>query len=773
MKPAALFFKTFLLAIFTLSLLAGAIVGDYYWRHEVTGKATRFLAERGIEPSVDSAIDAAKKGELILLEKLELAGISLGLTDDKGNTPLLEAVKNRKENTINFLIEREEVAGTINSVTNPGRETPLSAALAERDFALADRLIEKGATLDVDKEPGLPFIVDAVEKGDGEMLDYLLSKNANVDYKGTQQTTALAFASDSKDIETMRVLLKAGAHPDARGLSGKPLIIEAVKEGDIKKVKLLISHNVDVNAVTGEAVGMEMSALSFAIEREDEKLRDLLLENGADTNVFATTGVPLLHYAVGGEDLELTRILLDHKADPNRFSPDGQTVLVASVDSENLDLVDLLLAHDADPNTASEQDVTPLSAAVEHGNVAVAYQLITAGAQVDAPALLAKAYELRDDPLMNLILNSGGDPESTVPGTDKRLFDVAVHDGATGAVRTLLAAGANIGDNLWAALLTEQDDLIRLILEAGANPRQKGPEGQDPLDYCLSLGRYKAARDLLAGGADPNAMANDNETWVAKSIREGNAEMALALVQSGADVKGKTTNDGHTFLGWATAHQMVDVVKALLKAGADPNVDERYPARSEFREMFDSSTFRYHLQVDRGIRPIMMAAAHRNEELAQALMDGGANGRAYSRKYLMAASIAAWYKDVNIQQIALLGKVPNPQPRKLVVDLSSQKVTLYENGVATYSTRCSTGKSGYGTPTGEYVISDRHRHHTSTIYTGASMPFFQRFSYAAFGIHQGYVPNYPASHGCIRLPYDAARYLFGKLEVGDYAVVQR
>jgi lipoprotein-anchoring transpeptidase ErfK/SrfK len=52
------------------------------------------------------------------------------------------------------------------------------------------------------------------------------------------------------------------------------------------------------------------------------------------------------------------------------------------------------------------------------------------------------------------------------------------------------------------------------------------------------------------------------------------------------------------------------------------------------------------------------------------------------------------------------------------------------------------------------------------------MPFFQRFSFAAFGLHQGHLPGYPASHGCIRLSYEGARYLFGKLEVGDLAIIQ-
>ncbi|NLT69364.1 MAG: L,D-transpeptidase family protein [Verrucomicrobiaceae bacterium] len=68
-------------------------------------------------------------------------------------------------------------------------------------------------------------------------------------------------------------------------------------------------------------------------------------------------------------------------------------------------------------------------------------------------------------------------------------------------------------------------------------------------------------------------------------------------------------------------------------------------------------------------------------------------------------------------------------------------------------------------------MSDKNRHHTSSIYH-SSMPYFMRFSFSAFGLHQGALPGYAASHGCIRLTHEGARHLFGKLQVGDYAVVQ-
>jgi hypothetical protein len=256
-----------------------------------------------------------------------------------------------------------------------------------------------------------------------------------------------------------------------------------------------------------------------------------------------------------------------------------------------------------------------------------------------------------------------------------------------------------------------------------------------------------------------------------KSIREGNSGVALALIERGATVRGVNASDDHSLIGWAIANRMTDVAVALIKSGIELDGDEKIPATTAFLEKFESTTFRYHLQVDRRIRPIMMASAQRNHEIAQALMDAGAKGNAYSRKYLSGAIIGSWFKDTRMQQICLLGRVPDPQPRTVVVDLSSQRVTLFENGVATYSTACSTGRSGYRTPAGEYVISDQNRHHTSTIYH-SSMPFFQRFSFAAFGLHQGHLPGYPASHGCIRLSYEGARHLFGELEVGDLAIIQ-
>jgi lipoprotein-anchoring transpeptidase ErfK/SrfK len=105
------------------------------------------------------------------------------------------------------------------------------------------------------------------------------------------------------------------------------------------------------------------------------------------------------------------------------------------------------------------------------------------------------------------------------------------------------------------------------------------------------------------------------------------------------------------------------------------------------------------------------------------------------------------------------------------ITLASQQVSLIKDGVPIFNTVCSTGREGYSTQVGDYVITDKERSHRSTIYK-VEMPYFMRLSCLDFGMHSGVVPNYPASHGCIRLPDDAARKLFAEIPIGTLVTVK-
>jgi lipoprotein-anchoring transpeptidase ErfK/SrfK len=108
---------------------------------------------------------------------------------------------------------------------------------------------------------------------------------------------------------------------------------------------------------------------------------------------------------------------------------------------------------------------------------------------------------------------------------------------------------------------------------------------------------------------------------------------------------------------------------------------------------------------------------------------------------------------------------------RIEISLASQRVALFKNGVPVFHAPCSTGREGYSTKKGQFVITDKNRNHRSTIYH-VEMPYFMRLSCLDFGMHAGYVPNRPASHGCIRLPSEAARKFFSEIPIGTLVTVK-
>jgi len=766
-------FHTVFLALFSLALVGGAIAADYFFRHEPSRKAKRFLARQNIELTVDSAIELAGKGDLALLGQMELARMDLGNANDRGVTPLLSALRNDQNEVVDFLLSSESVVEHINQKTTPENDSPMAHVLREENLPMAEKLADMGAATQVEKYSGLPFLIDAVERKDDKMVDFLLAHKVDVNRRGTQPYSAAAVAADRDDLPMLKKLAGAGADLNVIGGTGNPLLIESVNQHNYDRLDFLLANGADVKvkALSSDVKGR--TAVSFAVASQDGWMTKRLFQAGADPNTIGAEGGSLLYEAVDAGDAELANDLLNYGASANGTGASGETALARAVRGDDLDLVEILLKNGAKPDLGGEKSESPLLSAIGNGNVAISKMLIESGAELDWQEALSKAFEMRDDPLMNLLLNAGADPESTLVGTDQRIFDVAVREGATSAVRTLLDAGSEIGDNLWAALLTKQDDLVHIILDGGADPSRKGPNGKIPLAFALENQRYRVGRLLLDAGANPNVPYNDTESWLARAVRDNIPEIAGPLIKAGAHVKGVKARDGISLLSWAIANEMSSVAVDLIQAGVDVNERETSSVSSDFRNKFKSTTFQYHLRRDSGIRPLHVAAVKRDYVAAQAIMDAGGKGNVYTRKYLFPVNIGAWYGDTDMMQIVLLGKVPEVQPRKVVIDLSRQRATLYKEGKSVFSSRVSTGKSGHRTPAGNYVISDKHRYHTSTIYAGASMPYFMRLSCAAFGMHQSNsVPSYPASHGCIRMPYSGASHLFSECKVGDLVIIQ-
>jgi len=112
-------------------------------------------------------------------------------------------------------------------------------------------------------------------------------------------------------------------------------------------------------------------------------------------------------------------------------------------------------------------------------------------------------------------------------------------------------------------------------------------------------------------------------------------------------------------------------------------------------------------------------------------------------------------------------------PMLLIVNVATQRAVLFRNGVPIAATSVSTGRPGHATPIGVFTILQKQIAHYSSIYDSAPMPYMQRLTWQGVALHAGNLPGYPASHGCIRMPADFAKRLYGETKVGMTVVVTR
>jgi ankyrin repeat protein len=325
------------------------------------------------------------------------------------------------------------------------------------------------------------------------------------------------------------------------------------------------------------------------------------------------------------QDWQSVRTLLKAKVDVNAPQGDGATALHWAAHADNLDIVDLLLRSGASANAANDHGVTPLSLACENANAAVAERLLKAGAKADA----------------------------TLPAQGETLLMTAARSGQVDIVKMLLDDGAAIEAKtkvsaqtalMWAAS-QNHDQVVRLLIERGADVRAESKGGFTPMLFAAQQGNVGIARMLMAAGVGVNAVGNGPAPLMI-AVRGGQVPFALFLLEQGADAK-VSTRGGETVLHVAISiggrrigydpdavvkepPNKLELVKALLARGADPNVRaSRVTLRSDSGEGSGlGPTIPDNFGVTRtrqGATPFWVAAENGDVTIMRALLDAGAD----------------------------------------------------------------------------------------------------------------------------------------------------
>jgi lipoprotein-anchoring transpeptidase ErfK/SrfK len=122
-------------------------------------------------------------------------------------------------------------------------------------------------------------------------------------------------------------------------------------------------------------------------------------------------------------------------------------------------------------------------------------------------------------------------------------------------------------------------------------------------------------------------------------------------------------------------------------------------------------------------------------------------------------------------EFAWLPQMSTGGPMLVLVNIKAQTAYVYRNGLRIGRTSVSTGKKGHETPTGVFTILQKNADHHSSIYNNAPMPYMQRLTWDGVALHAGNIPGYPASHGCVRLPYEFSKLLFDATTTGVTVVI--
>ena len=321
-------------------------------------------------------------------------------------------------------------------------------------------------------------------------------------------------------------------------------VMNAMKTRRIRVLGLVCFTTTVVGAVVGAAAD---SRLVDAAARQDTEAVRALIDEGVDVNTRHADGATALLWTTHWDDHEAVRMLLDHGADPNAADDHGVTPLIRATENASVKMVETLLVARADASAAQANGLTPLMVAAHTGSVEVVQALLAHGADVNAATAETEATALmwavavphRD--IVRELLESGAD----------------VSPSSTKGMTPLLTAAAN-GDI----------ESAKLLMADGAGVNDVGSDGTHVLPFAIVNGQDDFALFLLDEGADPNGMIDGIPALHAAAGRVDAWLVHWDRRHGAARFIGSRSTAGRQRLD---AARRLSLVTALLASGADPD----------------------------------------------------------------------------------------------------------------------------------------------------------------------------------------------------------
>ncbi len=480
----------------------------------------------------------ASSDALLSVVKLNKTDLAKTLVSQYGAYPKLEHMQAAIQNNNLALVRILDAKGNI-----PVTERELQFALDQKDIALADSFVQRGAGVNSS------MITQAVNYNEITLVKDMMKVIA------PDQNTLVA-AANLNDFEMFKTIASRV------GLTNNQPVTIAIDNNNMDILQYALRHG-----------GTKNEALQYALQKKNKNAVIVCLDKGANPTYA-------LDYAVTNQDMALYKdllsvygadasVALQRSYDNNQFemgkialesggNPDNRMSISASQGKENW--VDLLLSYNANPQLG-------VAGAIENQHASIVKTLLEAGANGEDPHYIIKAASFQNMEIVRYLVELGGaDPEmarnTAIQNNDLTMLTYLLDKGANAVgvqipaqngwlpmVQLLIERGDDPNRGMPKAMEFDRDEIAIYLLDKGADVK-------DYIKMSAERGDYSVVEKLLEKGADPD-MGSFN------AVRYKHTNIMKLLIENGADASKESLMDG------AIWNFQYDMAKLLLENGGD------------------------------------------------------------------------------------------------------------------------------------------------------------------------------------------------------------
>ncbi|KFB40787.1 hypothetical protein ZHAS_00008218 [Anopheles sinensis] len=562
------------------------------------------------------------------------------LTGEYRKDELLEAARSGSEERLLELLTPLNV----NCHASDGRKsTPLHLAAGYNRIRVVQILLQHGADVHAKDKGGLVPLHNACSYGHFEVTELLIKHGGNVNANDLWAFTPLHEAASKSRVEVCSLLLSEGADPTLLNCHNKSAIdsaptrelqekiayeykghcvLDACRQADIQRLKKnLTTETVNfIHPYTGDT---PVHAVAQSVYPKRKQVLEVLIRKGALLNEKNKDFLTPLHISADNSHNELMDVLLRHGAKVDALDGLGQTALHRCAREDNIQACRLLLSYGIDTGIVSLQGYTAAQLATE--NVLKILQDPPSDT-VDLECQLLEAAKAGDiDSVRRIVLSS----PMTVNCRDlDGRHSTPLH----------FAAGYN------------RVPVVEFLLEHGAEVHASDKGGLVPLHNACSYGHYEVTELLVKHGANVNVADLWKFTPLHEAAAKGKYEIVKLLIKHGADVT-KKNRDGATPLDLVREgdQDVADLLRgnaALLDAAKKGNL-------ARVQRLVTSDNINCRDAQGRNSTPLHLAAGYNNLEVAEYLLEHGADVNAQDKGGLIPLHNASSYGHLDIAALLI------------------------------------------------------------------------------------------------------------------------